>query len=80
METLNIRTADRKVHGKLKLIAVYINGKERFRISAYKGMSKDANHDFAIKETAKAIGGSQWAIEQTAKTRTDREWLLHKIQ
>ncbi len=80
MESINVRTADRKLRGKLKWIAVYVNGVQWYRITAYKGLNKDANHDFAAAETAKAMGWSQWAIELTHKTRSDREWLLHKVQ
>jgi len=80
METIKIRTSERNLHGKLKMIAVYINGKQRFRLTVRKGVSKDGQHDIAAIEAAR-VTAKQWGLlTETSKGLGYKEWELLKFQ
>jgi hypothetical protein len=80
MENIKIRTAERYLHRKLKYIAVYINGKHRFRLTIRKGINKDGQHDIAAIEAAR-VTAKQWGLlTETSKGLGYKEWELLKFQ
>ncbi len=80
METIKITTTERRLHGKLKRIAVYINGKQRFTLSARKDVNRDCNHDIAALEAARVTAKHWGLLTNTARGRRYRDWELLKLQ
>lgn len=80
METIKIRTAERYLHRKLKYIAVYINGKQRFRLTVNREVSREDNHDIAALEAARVTARKWGLLTKVSESFTRKEWELLKFQ
>lgn len=79
MESVKIRTSDRKIHGKLVAIAVYVNGKLKFRLRIRDGVDYEGNHDIAAAEAAR-VSSKKWGLLlKTNDCLGSKEWEMLKL-